>query len=631
MDGTVKLFAKCKHCHTKLTRSTDGCTTTFKRHLNKCCVRLAIQKKQKLLGKDFLLEKSSDGGLIGQLALHKYDKNKVRELLATMITVHEYPFKMVEHEFFVLFCQMLNPEFEMISRVTVKNDCMKLHALEKKKLKEVLGGVTRVSLTSDLWTSNQTIGYMCLTCHYLDSEWTLQKQILNFCSLPPPHTGLAISDAIFACLLDWGIENKISSITLDNASSNDVDVRNLKENFSMKGRLYFKGKVFHVRCCAHILNLMVQDGLNEIKEVIQNIRESVKYLKMSPQRLHKFADIVKQLQLPASKRLVLDVPTRWNSTYAMLDCALGFKKVFSMYQERDPSYTWLPSTMDWERAESVCKILEAFSEASNIFSGTSYPTSNLFLPELWKIKQILNNKILEYEGTFYMKEMVDKMKIKFDKYWGDCNLLMSIAAVLDPRYKMKLIKFCFPRIYPITESDKNIKLVISSLHELYAEYASNIAKKKSSKANDSRLGSTSTSNNFKGKTKGRSEFESWVEESDTVEPSQSELDIYLKENLYKCDESEENFNVLNWWKLSTIKYKILPSMARDILYIPISSVASESAFSAGGRVLDQFRSSLKSETVEDLICSGDWLHSKYVLKNSEVKHDEEDMQLINFD
>lgn len=66
--------------------------------------------------------------------------------------------------------------------------------------------------------------------------------------------------------------------------------------------------------------------------------------------------------------------------------------------------------------------------------------------------------------------------------------------------------------------------------------------------------------------------------------------------------------------MNAAKYKILSSMARDILSIPISGVASESAFSAGGRVLDQFRSSLNPVTVEALICSGDWLRSKYSLK-----------------
>ncbi|KAL5716884.1 hypothetical protein ACHQM5_009994 [Ranunculus cassubicifolius] len=51
-------------------------------------------------------------------------------------------------------------------------------------------------------------------------------------------------------------------------------------------------------------------------------------------------------------------------------------------------------------------------------------------------------------------------------------------------------------------------------------------------------------------------------------------------------------------------------MARDILIIPVSTVASEAAFSVGGRVVDQFRSALLPENVEALVCTNDWLFKK---------------------
>ena len=84
--------------------------------------------------------------------------------------------------------------------------------------------------------------------------------------------------------------------------------------------------------------------------------------------------------------------------------------------------------------------------------------------------------------------------------------------------------------------------------------------------------------------------------------------MYLDEGVYKLGNEEyEDFDALNWWKANSLKFRHLSKLAQDILFIPITTVASESAFSAGGRVLDQYQSSLKPETVQALICMGDWL------------------------
>jgi len=66
-------------------------------------------------------------------------------------------------------------------------------------------------------------------------------------------------------------------------------------------------------------------------------------------------------------------------------------------------------------------------------------------------------------------------------------------------------------------------------------------------------------------------------------------------------------------------------LARDLLAIPITSVASESAFSAGGRTLDDFRTSLTPRMVERLVCANDWIHrGNYV----SVEEDTQQMALL---
>ena len=74
----------------------------------------------------------------------------------------------------------------------------------------------------------------------------------------------------------------------------------------------------------------------------------------------------------------------------------------------------------------------------------------------------------------------------------------------------------------------------------------------------------------------------------------SELDKYFDEE--RLDRKYE-LDVLEWWKGEQFRYPILSHLARDVLAIPISTVASESAFSIGGKVLDQYRTSLLPEVV----------------------------------
>ena len=105
---------------------------------------------------------------------------------------------------------------------------------------------------------------MCVTAHYIDQNCKLNSKILTLCALPPTHTGMNVAVQLLESLKEWEIEKKVFSVTLDNATSNDSMQEIVKSQLNLSDDLLCGEEFFHVRCAAHILNLIVQDGLKVI-------------------------------------------------------------------------------------------------------------------------------------------------------------------------------------------------------------------------------------------------------------------------------------------------------------------------------------------------------------------------------
>jgi len=255
-------------------------------HLKTCLSYISANKKKKQ--NVLSLEATKVDGL-GSVTNFTYDEKKAREFCSHMILYHEYPFNIVEHRFFNKFANTLSSYWVKISYISAT------YEIEKRKLKTMLTRVHEVNITTDMWTSRQQISYMVVTCHFIDSDWHLNRRVFNFCNVSPPHTGFLIANALQKYFQEWGIENKICSIIVDNARSNDVAFRVLKYVFNMRKAILASEKLFHVRCVTHITNLLVQDGLGEISLIVDCVRNGIKYLVALEERLVKFSEIAKQV------------------------------------------------------------------------------------------------------------------------------------------------------------------------------------------------------------------------------------------------------------------------------------------------------------------------------------------------
>jgi hypothetical protein len=122
-----------------------------------------------------------------------------------MIILDELPFNFIENQGFKSLCQVMQPRFDVPSCLVIWRDCLKIYVDEKDNLKKTLKG-QRLYLTTDTWTSIQKINHMCLTAHWIDEGWNLNKRILNFCQVFN-RKGETIGQMIKSCLFEWGIDN----------------------------------------------------------------------------------------------------------------------------------------------------------------------------------------------------------------------------------------------------------------------------------------------------------------------------------------------------------------------------------------------------------------------------------------
>lgn len=532
-----------------------------------------------------------------------FDQDRCRHEIAKMIIMHDYPLHMVEHPGFIAFVQNLQPRFDRVSFNTVQGDCVATYLREKQSVMKYMEGIPgRVCLSMDLWTSNQTLGYVFITGHFIDSDWKLQRRLLNVVMEPYPDSDTALSHAVAACLSDWNLEGKVFSVTF-NHPLNEAGLENLRPLLCTKNPLILNGQLLLVNCIAHTISSIATDVLGAGQEIIKKIRESVKYVKISESHEEKFLELKQQLQVPSEKSLFLDDQSQWNTTYHMLVAASELKEVFSCLDTPDPDYKEAPTMEDWKQTETLCTFLKPLFDAGNILTTTSNPTAITFFHEVWKIQSDLTRSIASEDPG--ISNLAKAMQEKIDMYWKDCSLILAVAVVMDPRFKMKLVEFSFSKIYG-EDAPTYIKIVDDGIHELFLEYVALPLPLTPTYAEDGNLRMEDSQGNLLS-DHGLTDFDVYIMET-TSQHLKSEIDQYLEESLLP---RVQEFDVLGWWKLNKLKYPTLSKMARDILSISVSAVSAEAVFDTNTpRQMDSYRTSLRPETVEALICAKDWLRQE---------------------
>ncbi|XP_050379504.1 zinc finger BED domain-containing protein RICESLEEPER 3-like [Argentina anserina] len=463
---------------------------------------------------------------------HRFNKQRINDLCIEMIIKDELPFRHVENDGLKAFVNELQPHWIILNRRQVAKSVLdKFNHKKTILLNGLKASDTRISITADTWTSIQNINYMVVTAHFMDVDWKLHKRIINFCPIVS-HKGDDIGRAVEQCLRQWEI-SKVFSITIDNTSANDVAVQYMKRR--LKG-----------------YKTLVKDGLKELEKGITTIWNCAKYVRSSSARLDKFREFAGLEQCMANANVPLDVITRWNNTFLMLQAALKYEAVFGRMAEEDALFRSYfedkigpPNYENWRDAESFCLFLKKFYEATIKLSAWKSVTTNILFVEMITLQTEIDKACDSPDPV--LKKVALSMKAKFDKYWGSfevVNKVVMIANVLDPRYKLQWAKVPMKKV---KTSPQVIESIEADLKKVLMKIYVNLLSK--------------------------------------------------------------GFEIAKWWKGNEATYPVLSKLAKDIFAIPCSTVASENAFSLRDRVVDPFRASLTPRMVEALVCTSDWLRA----------------------
>ncbi|CAN6253636.1 unnamed protein product [Urochloa humidicola] len=539
--------ARCNYCKItiKCDSKTNG-TSSLGKHLKIC------KKNPNKIDDDkqpVLQASASQDGSKSSLTAWRFDPEMLKDAFTEMIITDELPFAFAEKQGFRKFMSKACPKFGVPSRRTSTRYVVVAYNTEKEKLKRFFKkSCERVCLTTDTWTYSQQQSYMCVTAHFIDEQWQLQKRIIGF-FIVKGHKADDIGKNIERCLVDWGLE-KVFTITVDNASPNNGAITYIAKVSNKAKTSILEGKLLHMRCAAHIVNLIVQDGLKELDTSVMRVRAAVKFIKSSPSRIGRSKKCAELEKVNTKAFLFLDVVTRWNSTYKMLVAAVAYEKVFERYADDDPYYAHdlngekqpgVPDSDDWANAAKMADFLKNFHKLTLHVSVTLCPTAHIFFHEVAELNILLRSWCGNSDTL--RKEMAKRMIAKYNKYWGDhtsFNILVFVAVALDPRYKLgNYTKIATLEMFGEVKGELVWAEMNKTLTELFEEYGKKYG------TSDKEIQSEEAKKDKEMETKGglmRSLIAKRMKMNNCgVTSSKSELQKYLGE---ETEEHSSKFDIL---------------------------------------------------------------------------------------
>lgn len=458
----------------------------------------------------------------------------------------------------------------------------------------MLSEVEYVTLTTDMWTSScKTESYVAVTAHYVTKDWQLASVWLDCCRFVGAHTAPDIRNEIFAICRRWGVERKINAIVTDNAA-------NMKAAVALLGWDWLP-------CLAHTLNLAVKDAINAVEHSRQKVKAIVEHFHRSTSASDKFEEMQNTIAESAASaaatvagadaariacgehgtntayKLLNDVETRWNSTYAMFSRVCKVREplvaTIAILKQKKINLPTLDAS-EFDQLQELCRVLQPFESITTELSSENFVSGSkvlIVVRELMRLMTAFSNETgIMPETHSLATQLLDGLRSRFPVV--EHNVTLSLPTYFDPRFKRcgitsgSALQKCKSEVQRLVTDMINDD-VPSANHDDAIDYDTSSIWGRFDRQNDSYIASTTPSSTA------------------IIEMRQYQEEPPIGRNQ----------DPLEWWRKREVVYPRLAKLARKHLSLCATSVPSERVFSTAGEILTKKRNRLGSENFRKIM------------------------------
>lgn len=327
---------------------------------------------------------------------------KITEAITNFIIMDNKPFSTVEGKGFRQLMKEVCPLYNVPSRETIKTRIDEKYEALSHLFKMYIKNAESYCITYDIWTETmQNKSFIGVTIHFLDKSRLLSGTLGVF-ELTESHTSLYIIQKLTDIFTEWNVSiEKVSAVITDNDST------------VMKANREMFGEKKIIPCFAHTINLVVTksiDDSNNCTELITKVRDIVKYIKRSVNA----SDELRKRQLEMGlkegqlKKMILDVRTRWNSCFYMLQRFMELVSIVGSILLTRPEAPPMVSSSELDCIKEMTELLCPFEKLTKEFSGDSYVTVSKVIPLVSCVREVLENIKPKNEIILQFKEELKK-------------------------------------------------------------------------------------------------------------------------------------------------------------------------------------------------------------------------------